>query len=695
MKRYILIFLCGFLLFACKETPPPVALDPVPSARQLAWHDMEFYAFVHFNMNTFTNREWGWGASLRNCSILPNWTAANGRRICKAAGMKGIILTAKHHDGFCLWPSKYTEHSVKNSPWENGKGDVVRELANACKEYGLKMGIYLSPWDRNAASYGTPEYITYYRNQLRELLTNYGDIFEVWLDGANGGSGYYGGANETRTVDRKNYYDWPNTIKIVRQLQPNAVIFSDAGPDVRWVGNESGFADKTNWCTLRRDEFYPGSPNSKELPHGQEDGNYWVPAEVDVSIRPGWFYHASEDHKVKSLKQLVDIYYHSIGRNASFLLNLPVDRRGLIHGEDSAHLMALAQQIKEDFAHELAGGASIESDDVRGGSKKYGAQNLIDGNPDTYWATDDGVKTGSVMLDFGKPTTFDRFLVQEYIPLGQRVKSFDVEAEVDGSWKVVASGTTIGHKRILRLDPVTAQKVRFTVKDSKACPVISNLEIYNAPKLLVPPVVSRDKDGNVNMTAADKGLEIFYTLDGSAPDKNASKFQQPFMQQDKAVIQAVAYDPGLDKYSSPAREDFDVAKTGWRIAGSNLSKKEGLENVIDDNPATTYGAEIKSFPAEVTIDLGKTLDLKGFSYLPSQGRDIRGTVSKYAFYTSTDGKHWGSPAAQGEFANIENNPIVQEKDFNPRRARYVRFVALGEIDGLKGFSAAEIGVLTK
>ncbi len=695
MRKYIFILFTGIFLQACKEVPPPAPVNPVPSARQLAWHDMEFYAFVHFNMNTFTDREWGLGGESPELFNPTQLDCRQWARICRDAGMKGIILTAKHHDGFCLWPSKYTEHSVKNSPWKDGKGDVVRELADACKEYGLKMGIYLSPWDRNAANYGSPEYITYFRNQLKELLSNYGDIFEVWFDGANGGSGYYGGANETRTVDRKNYYDWPNTIKIVRELQPNAVIFSDAGPDVRWVGNESGWAGETNWCTLRRDEFYPGSPNYKELTTGQENGNYWVPAEVDVSIRPGWYYHTSEDNKVKSLQHLVDIYYHSIGRNASFLLNVPVDRRGLIHEEDSSHLMALAAQIKTDFAHDLAAGSVVESETVRGNSSKYGPKNLIDGNPDTYWATDDGVNTGAVTLDFGKPTEFDRFLAQEYIPLGQRVEKFNVEAEIDGAWKTVASGTTIGYKRILRFDPVVAQRIRFNVQASRACPVISNLEVYDAPKLLVPPHIARSKEGAVSITAADEGLVIYYTTNNTSPDKNSQKYQQPFLQENKAIIQAVAYDPDLDKYSEVSRQEFDVSKAEWRIVGSNLEKNDGIDKIIDDDPETTYDTAVKKFPAEVTIDLGKPLDLKGFSYLPVQGRNISGTVSKYAFYTSNDGKSWGPPAIKGEFGNIRNNPIGQEITFESRNAQYIRFVALDEIYADKQFSAAEIGVLTR
>jgi alpha-L-fucosidase len=259
--KYLFLFSIIFVLFSCTPPPPPEPVLPLPSERQLAWHELEYYAFVHFNMNTFTNMEWGFGDESPDLFNPAELDCRQWARVCKEAGMKGIILTAKHHDGFCLWPSEYTEHSVKNSPWKNGQGDVVQELADACREYGLKFGVYLSPWDRNHPDYGKPEYLTYFRNQLRELLTNYGDVFEVWFDGANGGTGWYGGANEERRIDRKTYYDWENTYKIVRELQPMACLFSDAGPDVRWVGNEEGWAMKTNWAPIRRDEFYPGSPN--------------------------------------------------------------------------------------------------------------------------------------------------------------------------------------------------------------------------------------------------------------------------------------------------------------------------------------------------------------------------------------------------------------------------------------------------
>jgi alpha-L-fucosidase len=387
--------------------------------------------------------------------------------VAAESGMKGLILTAKHHDGFCLWPSQSTEHSVKNSPWKDGKGDLVRDLSDACKKHGLLFGLYLSPWDRNHAEYGRPAYITYFRNQLKELLTNYGDIFEVWFDGANGGTGYYGGANEERTVDRQNYYDWPATCALVKELQPNAVIFSDAGPDVRWVGNENGFAGETNWSSLRRDEFYPGSPNYKELTEGHQNGTHWVPAECDVSIRPGWYYHPEEDGKVKSLDDLLDIYYKSVGRNGLLLLNLPVDQRGLVHETDAAQLKALGEAIRSDFAKNQAIGAKASASSVRG--KIFKAENILDADAHTYWAAKDGVQTASLEIDFGKTIGFDRIVLQEYIRLGQRVKAFRVFVFKNGKWEQVADGTTIGYKRILKIGKHEAEKMKVEMDGQVPC----------------------------------------------------------------------------------------------------------------------------------------------------------------------------------------------------------------------------------
>jgi alpha-L-fucosidase len=470
-----------FLLAGCTYpmVEPPAPLQPVPTERQLAWHEMEQYAFVHFTTNTFTDKEWGYGDEDPAIFQPSQFDAEQWCRVFREAGLKAVILTCKHHDGFCLWPSRFTAHSVRNSPWKNGQGDVVAEVRDACVKFGLKFGIYLSPWDRNHAEYGSPAYVQYYRDQLREIFTQYGPIFEMWFDGANGGTGYYGGADERRNIDKRTYYDWPTTLEMVRALEPDVIFFSDAGPDIRWCGNERGFVGETNWNTISTDTLYAGKSGITGLLNtGTEGGDKWIPAEVDVSIRPGWFYHKHEDDKVKSPEKLFDIYLSSVGRGSNLLLNIPPDRRGLIHENDVAALQGWKELLDEAFRHELAAGARASADNVRGNSKKYAARNVTDGDGETYWATDDEVTDPTVTLDLKEKKEIKYIFVQEYIKLGQRVRSFDVEVEKDGNWEKVASATTIGYKKILRLSPVSTSKVRIHITGARACPLISNVEIY-------------------------------------------------------------------------------------------------------------------------------------------------------------------------------------------------------------------------
>jgi alpha-L-fucosidase len=460
--------------------PPPAPCGAVPNTHQLAWHALEYYGFVHFTVNTFTDKEWGYGdepESVFNTSALDprQWA-----RVAREAGMKGLILTAKHHDGFCLWPSRLTTHSVKRSPWKNGRGDVVGEFVAACRAEGIKCGLYLSPWDRNHAQYGRPAYLEYYRAQLRELLTQYGPLFEIWFDGANGGDGFYGGAREMRRIDNATYYDWPNTWSIVRQLQPQAVMFSDAGPDVRWVGNESGVAFETSWAAINRTALYPGQPKYQEVAAGRPDGTHWVPPEVDVSIRPGWFYHASEDAKVKTAAQLMEIYYQSVGRGSTLLLNLPPDRRGRIHELDVASLREFRRMRDATFRTDLARRAGASASSTRGDNRAFSVRRVNDGNPGTYWAADDGATRASVELAFGKPVEFDRVVFQEAIAMGQRIESWTVEARTDGAWRQIAQGTTVGYKRIVRCPPTRADRVRLNITRARACPTLATLSVYRS-----------------------------------------------------------------------------------------------------------------------------------------------------------------------------------------------------------------------
>lgn len=479
------ILLClGLVLLALRAASaasPPEPYGPVPSPRQLAWQELELYGFIHFTVNTFTDREWGYGDEAESLFNPLDFQAEQIVATAREAGLRGLVLTCKHHDGFCLWPSQYTEHSVKRSPWKNGQGDVVGEISAACRRQGLKFGVYLSPWDRNHKDYGRPEYLTYYRQQLRELLTQYGPIFEVWFDGANGGDGFYGGAREKREIDKTTYYDWNTTWSLVRQLQPDACLFSDGGPDIRWVGNEQGFAGETCWSTLNRDGVLPGLSDVTLLNHGQRPGTHWLPAEVCVSLRPGWFYHPSEDARVKTPEQLLKIYYESVGRGCNLILNLPPDRRGQIPENDVQSLRAWRRILEATFATDLARGAKATASQTRGDDPQFAPSRVVDDQRATYWATDDAVHTAELVLDLGQPVTFDVVRVREYLPLGQRVERFAVDAWSDGAWKELATATHIGQQRLLKTALSTTTKVRLRITQSAACPAISELGLFRSP----------------------------------------------------------------------------------------------------------------------------------------------------------------------------------------------------------------------
>ncbi|MBX2969455.1 MAG: alpha-L-fucosidase [Cyclobacteriaceae bacterium] len=461
--RYFSLVIVLLLLANCSNEK----LSPfgaTPSEGQVQWHELEYYMFIHFGPNTFTNVEWGEGnedPKIFNPTQLDckQWAAT-----AKQAGMKGIIITAKHHDGFCLWPSKYSTHTVRESLWKNGEGDVLRELSDACREYGLKFGVYLSPWDRNHPDYGTPEYNQVFVNMLGEVLTNYGDVFEQWFDGANGE-----GPN-----GKKQEYDWPLFNSTVYKHQPNAIIFSDAGPGCRWVGNEKGFAGLTNWNTLNVEKVYPGYPDYHELTPGHEDGTHWVPAECDVSIRPGWFYSPDTDDEVKSLDELVEIYYGSVGRGSNLLLNVPVDRRGLIPYADSVRLMELAGVINNSFEKNLAEKAEVSTSPSLSNFLK--AAHLIDNNTRSYWASAES--SAEIEFIFKEPKAFNRIVLQEGIEFGQRIKAFAIDVWRDGRYEELDRQTTIGYKRILSFNEVTTTKLRVRIIEAKAPPVLGEIKLF-------------------------------------------------------------------------------------------------------------------------------------------------------------------------------------------------------------------------
>lgn len=461
------------------------AANVVPSPRQLRWQKLELTAFFHFGVNAFTNREWGTGKEDPSIFNPTKLDANQWVSVVKAADFKQVILTAKHHDGFCLWPTKTTEHSVKNSPWKNGKGDVVKEVADACKKQNIGFGVYLSPWDRNSPLYGTGEaYNDFFVQQLTELLTNYGRIDEVWFDGANGE-----GPN-----GKKQVYDFDRWYKLIRKLQPTAVI-AIMGPDVRWVGTESGYGRETEWSVVPANNLDQSAIESNSQqgiafkPSGDMTGDdlgsrdkimhakglVWYPAETDVSIRPGWFYHPEENDKVKSPEKLLDIYFHSVGGNSVLLMNIPPDREGLINDADIKNLTEWTRLRDNIFKNNLAKGAIITSENG------LRSKAILDENYATYWTTKGKDTAAVIELNLENKKTFNVLMLQENITVGQRIEKFELEY-LDGKiWKKAGEGTTVGYKRLLQFDPVTTDKIRLKIISSRLNPTISEMGLYLEP----------------------------------------------------------------------------------------------------------------------------------------------------------------------------------------------------------------------
>lgn len=518
-----LSFALAALAQATTAVPPPAPFGPVPSERQLAWHERQFYGFVHFGPNTFTGVEWGEGREDPALFAPSDLDCRQWVRAMKSAGMTGVILTAKHHDGFCLFVSEHTTHDVESA---GTKRDVLKELSAACKAEGLWLGVYLSPWDRREPRYGSGEaYNEHFRAQLREALTSYGEVAEVWFDGACGE-----GPNGKVQV-----YDWPSFVQVVRDLQPDACIFSDAGPDVRWCGNERALGSETSWALLRRDEVYPGYPDYHELGPGHEDGTHWVPYECNTSIRPGWFWKAGLDAEVKSLETLLDTWYASVGRSGNFLLNCPPDDRGRLPDVDVARLAALGRALRATFDVDVlrtaaeGPGVGFLASNVRGkDEERFGPLGLLDEDRATYWATDDGVTAGYVELRFEEPITFDNVWLEEAIQLGQRITAWRVEAAVDDAWQRVAHGTTLGARRVLRTAPTTTKKLRLYLDAAKACPTVARFALF-----LSPPQVELGTPGGtfyerVEVSASTRpGAVVRMTRDGSDPTASSPELSGP------------------------------------------------------------------------------------------------------------------------------------------------------------------------
>ncbi|MGK2912109.1 MAG: alpha-L-fucosidase [Sphingobium sp.] len=596
----------------------PAPWGATPSPRQLAWHDRRMYGFIHFSMNTFTDKEWGYGdedpALFNPSDFAPDQIVASA----KAGGLTGLILTAKHHDGFCLWPTMLTEHCIRNTPYKGGKGDIVGELEQACRRAGLDFGVYLSPWDRNRADYGQPSYIAYYRAQLTELCTRYGRLFEVWFDGANGGDGYYGGARETRTIDAPAYYDWPAIIALVHALQPDACTFDPLGADIRWVGNEDGHAGDPCWPTMPDEPYDQAKGNS-----GVRGAPLWWPAETNVSIRPGWFYHADEDAQVKTPQKLMEMFDQSVGRGTTFHLNLPPDKRGQIADRDVASLQAFGDALRATFATDLAKGA-VASASADVGST---AGHAIDGNLDTFWCAPAAAKDATLTLDLQPGSSFDTIRLQEWLPLGLRVTHFAIDVS-DGNddWQEIAANEMVGPQRIIRLpQPISPRRIRFRSVEAEAGPTLREFALFRS----VVPV--------------------------ALPAARLS---------DRSII----------------------ARNNWAVVKASAP---GAEAVLDDDAKTAW---LSPSPAHITLDLGKSERVAGFTLTPPRHIDPQSAPpAGYSVETSVDGKQWAA-AQEGEFQNINYARATQRIAFtSPRPARYLRLTFPRTAVAAPAISIATIG----
>ncbi len=674
------LFASGALLSCSVPAPRPYGALPTPA--QVEWQKMETNMFIHFGPNTFTGAEWGDGqepADIFNPTALDcrQWVA-----VAKAGGMKGNIITAKHHDGFCLWPNPESRHTVAQSPWKGGKGDVLRELSDACREAGIKFGIYISPWDRHDPHYGSDAYNEVFRRTLEHALTNYGEVFEQWFDGACGE-----GPNGKRQV-----YDWDLFHAEVFKHQPQAVIFSDSGPGCRWIGNERGYAGRTCWSRLDTTGL-ANNYHRDTLNQGNRLGEAWIPGEADVSIRPGWFYRKSEDNQVKSLAELLKIYYASTGRNSLMLLNIPPDERGLICSVDSARMVEFRAAIDALYAVDYTAGATVEASNVRGGNARYAAENLLSEDYDRYWATDDEVTAATVTLRFPEPRTFNRVLLQEYIPLGQRVEAFHVDwLDAEGEWHELARETTIGYKRILPVDRTTAHGLRIVIDKALACPVLNRVMLLQDNCLIDAPVAERDKQGRTTLRLADGRGEIRYTLDGSAPTPASTLYTGPITLPGAAELRAMGVVDG--RPGDVLNVSYDIAPARFAPMADDTASHAVVDGLSDDGADPLTRGAVFSDRTPVAIDLGEVLTLKGFTYEPLRnGRE--GVIIEYDLEFSLDSRHWVTAVEGAMFDNIVNNPIRQAVRLpQPVKARYMRIVPR-RTDRKGQYGVGEVGVLTK
>ncbi len=681
MKKASILLTSVWILVACCQVKPPVPVLPIPTQEQIEWQKMENYAFVHFGLNTFNDLEWGYGDTPAETFRPSELDCEQWVRIIQAAGLKGIILTAKHHDGFCLWPTQTVDYNISQSSYKNGKGDMVRELSDACRKHGLKFGLYLSPWDRHNAEYGREGYQKVYHEQINELISNYGPLFEFWFDGANGGNGWYGGTNEIRSIDPATYYGYEKAREMIKRKHPSAMIFGGTVPDIRWIGNESGWAGATCWAMYDESK----ATHYRQAQWGMEEAGKWLPGECDVSIRPGWFYHHREDHQVKSVPALVDLYYKSVGHNANFLLNFPIALTGKIHPTDSARAIEWHKAIIADLKDNLLAGRIPAASNERG--RGYLAKNVSDGNWDSYWATTDDTTTGTLTYALPAGTLLNRVLIQEYIPLGQRVRKFDIEVSREGHWYSVETAdslTTIGYKRIVRFKTTPADSLRLVFLDARGPLCINNVEAFHAQELLEQPAIRRNASNLVSLRVLDKNAEIHYTLDGSEPTAASAKYEGPFLLDRKATVKAVTYDAHDKRFGPVSIKELDISSDHYQV---QRPKKNHPEQMFDGNGYTTF--ILPSGEKEVVIKLSEPQTICGFRYTPDQGRDATGHISHYEFLID------GRLVSAGEFSNIKHNPIEQEIRFLPVHGRKLTFRCLRTAEDVQHIGIGEFSVITE
>ncbi|MCY1719362.1 alpha-L-fucosidase [Prolixibacteraceae bacterium Z1-6] len=627
-----------------------------PSARQLRWQQYEMLGFVHFNLNTFTGLQWGTGhedLSIFNPLELDakQWVAA-----FKSAGIKSVILVCKHHDGFCLWPSSYRERTIAKAPWKNGKGDVVREFFDACRAEGIRTCIYYSPWDKQEP-YGKVEYNDLMINELTELMTNYGNIDLVWFDGAG---------IDPKVSGVKMDFDWDRIYKTVRTLQPQALI-SGAGPDIRWVGNEGGRGRFTEWSVqgiqLEEADFsgydceVPAM--AKTLGNINELPNYkqltWYPARGGLPVRHQWFWRP--DQTTRTLDYMVKSYFETVGQNSNVLVNLSPDDRGLVPETDVVLMEQLGKYLETMYQKNYADGAVAKSKNVHAGG--YAANYLFDEDIRTCWLASESETTGEIVVDLYGEQTFNVIKLQENIAdFGQRVETFEVDAWKNGSWEKIGEATTIGIRRLLRVPETTTNRIRIRITHSRKNPSLATLELYQAPKLVAGPEISRNNEGKVQIDG--KGLPVKYTIDGSSPlGENANHYAGPFELPLGGKVKAIAISNNTDEWILESSENISIDPSNWKAQGGDNSKY-----MYDNNPETTTNFNLnKKSDRSFEIELPEETEISGFGYLPPQGApDEPGRVETYTLFIKNNKGKW-EEISTDKFGNVDNNPVERKVTF--------------------------------